>query len=109
MRSEGEELGRERERMKRTHDGQEVSFQSERESDLSGLVQIGLEDGGVEDEEGLEDLKLVRVGDGLSDFGVLWEGEGEQGQHAKLRVSSSSEMLLTRSSVVRGCSVLSRW
>jgi len=34
------------------------------------LVQVRLENGGVEDEEGLEDLKLVLVGDGLSDLGV---------------------------------------
>jgi hypothetical protein len=49
---------------------EELGVKSERQGELGGLVEVGLEDVLVEDEEGLEDLDVVRVRDRLSDLGV---------------------------------------
>ncbi|KAI3480571.1 hypothetical protein L1887_57291 [Cichorium endivia] len=47
--------------------GKEAGVKAEGEGDLGGGVEVGLENGLVEEEEGLEDLTLVRVGGSLAD------------------------------------------
>ena len=47
--------------------GEEIGIEAERESNFGGLVEVGLEDVLVEDEEGLENLEFVLVGGGLTD------------------------------------------
>ena len=50
--------------------GQEIRCKPEGKRNFRGLVEVGLEDSLVEDEETLEDLELMLVGNGTADLVV---------------------------------------
>ena len=49
---------------------EEIGIEAEGKSNFGGLVEVGLEDVLVEDEESFEDLEFVFVGGGLADLVV---------------------------------------
>ncbi len=52
------------------HFGQEVRLKAEGEGDFSGLVEVGFENMFVEDQETLQDLKVLLVEHGTANFVV---------------------------------------
>lgn len=50
------------------HLREEVGCQAEGQGNLGGLVEVGLEDALVEDEEGLEDEEVVLVGNSTTEL-----------------------------------------